>query len=448
MVRAVSLADRPRLRLLTLCLLYVAQGIPWGFMATTLPGYLVDRGLDFGFVAATLSFTTLPYSFKWVWGPIIDAFTIPRFGRRRPWIIFAQAMMALTVVTLVVIPDLSAQIQLLAWMILIHTVFNALQDVAVDALAADLLTDRERGSANGLMYASKYAGGFIGGAVMAHLIAATGLRTALLVQTAILVAIMFVPLLVRERDGETPARPAPRVIARALAQAFSLRSTLAAALFVLAASLAIGMTTATAYLLFIGELKWTPKAYSNISGGWGLAIGCAAASVTGFITDHLGRRAVAAGAGIALAIGWFAFAMLEDYWTSRALIYAFGFYQGAFTAVFTVALIAMCMDLSAPKIAGSQFSAYMALSNFSTTLGYQFAAKANELWEFSGVYIVAAGVQLVVLLLLIPIDPKQTRRELRDDGKIQWLGVGALLGLVAFLVVMTAYVTAKHLGYL
>src|SRR5689334_20843309 len=109
-------------------------------MATTLPAYLTSKGLDAGFVAATLSFTTLPYSFKWIWGPIIDRFTFPAWGRRRPWIIFAQAMMALTLVALVAF-DLTVQIKLLAWMILIHTVFNALQDVAVDALAVDLLAD-------------------------------------------------------------------------------------------------------------------------------------------------------------------------------------------------------------------------------------------------------------------------------------------------------------------
>ena len=76
----MSLAERRWLRLFTLCVLYVAQGIPWGFMATTLPAYLAKHGVkDIG---AVMAMTTLPYSFKWIWGPIIDAFTIPRFGRR------------------------------------------------------------------------------------------------------------------------------------------------------------------------------------------------------------------------------------------------------------------------------------------------------------------------------------------------------------------------------
>jgi PAT family beta-lactamase induction signal transducer AmpG len=444
----VSLATRPQLRLLTLCLLYVAQGIPWGFMATTLPAYLTDRGLDLGFVTATLSFTTLPYSFKWIWGPIIDSFTIPSLGRRRPWIIFAQGMMAATVIALVAIPDLTIQIKLLAWMILIHTVFNSLQDVAVDALAVDLLADKERGRANGLMYGSKYLGGAIGGIVMANVVAASGLRAALLAQTVILVAIMFVPLLVRESDTPPPARTPPREIARALAQAFSLRSTLVAAVMMLGANFAIGFVTATGYSLFVGTLDWKPEDYTAITGGWGLLLGGVVAGLTGFLTDRFGRIRIAAIASLALAGGWLFFALMQDHWRNDTLIYFLGFYEAAATAMFSVALIAMCMDLSWTKIGGSQFAAYMALSNFSTTLGYQFAAKANEMWDFQGVFLAAAVYQVMITFVLLPIDPLQTRRELKDDGRIRWLGISALFGLLAFLVVMTVYVTMKRLGYI
>jgi PAT family beta-lactamase induction signal transducer AmpG len=444
----VSLADRPQLRLFTLCLLYAAQGIPWGFMATTLPAYLTDRGLDLGFVTATLSFTTLPYSFKWVWGPIIDTFTIPKLGRRRPWIVFAQAMMAATVIALVAIPDLTVQIQLLAWMILIHTVFNSLQDVAVDALAVDLLTYEERGRANGFMYASKYLGGAIGGVGMANVIAMSGLKTALVIQTAILVAIMFVPLLVRESDTAPPARTPAREIARSLGQAFSLRSTLVAAVLMLGMNFASGIVYATGYALFVGTLEWKPEDYTTITGGWGLVVGGGAAAITGVLTDRFGRRRVAALASIGLATGWFLFAMLRAEWTNPTLIYALAFFEGACQAVLSVSLIAICMDLSWTRVGGSQFAAYMALSNFSTTLGYQFAARANELWEFHGVYIAAAIAQVAITFMLIPIDPHQTRRELTDDTRIKWVGIGALFALLLFLVGMTAYVTLKRLGYI
>jgi PAT family beta-lactamase induction signal transducer AmpG len=443
----VSLADRRWLRIFTLCVLYVAQGIPWGFMATTLPGYLVEKKLDFAFVTAALSFTTLPYAFKWVWGPIIDTFTWRRFGRRRPWIIFAQAMMGLTIVAMIAL-DVATQVKLLAWMVFLHTVFNALQDVAVDALAVDILPDNERGRANGLMYGAKYGGGALGGVGMAKLIAWHGLDFALLVQACVLFAIMLVPLFVRERDGEPPPREPARSMAHALQQAFSLRSTLVAALLMLGINFGVGLVGASGFALFIGELKWTYDDYSEIIGGWGLLVGCVCAAAAGLLADRVGRRRLAAIAACGLAANWIVFAVMTSWWSSSVYIYASAMVETAFTSTLSVAVITLCMDLSWPRVAGSQFTAYMALSNFSTTLGYQFASKATEWWTFSGIWLVAAGIQLGVILLLLPIDPGQTRRELPFPAGVPLprFGVVAMLTLLVFLIGMTGYVTVQKLG--
>jgi PAT family beta-lactamase induction signal transducer AmpG len=453
----VGLAESRWLRIVTLCVLYVAQGIPWGFMATTLPGYLVSQKLDFGFVATTLSFTTLPYSFKWVWGPIVDTFSFSRFGRRRPWIIFAQGMMALTVFAMVSL-DVATEVKLLAWMVFIHTVFNALQDVAVDALAVDVLPDNERGSANGLMYASKYAGGALGGVGMAKLIAHFGLDSALTVQSIVLVGIMLVPLLVRERAAPASSEP-PRAIVKAgrgkeiasgLVQVFSLRSPLVMVVLLLVIQLAGGMLQATGYKLFIEHLHWKYDDYAELSGGWGLLVGCIFAASTGLITDRLGRRSVAAFACVALACSWTLFAAARDWgwWESHTYVYVSGMIETALQAVLSVSLIALSMDLSWSKIAGSQFTAYMALLNFSTTLGFQFAAKANVWWSFSMIYIVAAVVQVAGAGLLLLIDPTEARRKLPlpEDRPVNRTGPFALLVLLVFLIVMTGYVTLQKVG--
>ena len=443
----MSLAERRWLRIFTLCALYVAQGIPWGFMTTTLPAYLTKRGLDFGFVTTTLAFTTLPYSFKWIWGPIVDTVQIEKLGRRRPWIVFAQAMMAVTVLTIVAL-DVTQQVKLLAWMILIHTVFNSLQDVATDALAVDILPDEDRGRANGLMYASKYGGGLIGGGVMAGLIVRTNLDTALLVQTSILVAIMLLPLFVREGSGPAPRRERAAVVGRALVQAFSLRSTLVAAVLMLVGTFSIGLVAAIGFPLFIETLHWEPDKLTAITGFWALLVGGVCAASAGYLSDRFGRRRVAVIAAFALAAGWIAFSLLHDSWTNKTLIYVFAFYEAACQGVFVTVLIALAMDLSWPRIAGSQFTTYMALSNYSTTLGYLFAKRAHEWWQFPTIYLVAAAVQLAITPLFLPIDPTETRRSLPlPEGKrANITGVVCLGVLVVLLIGMTVYDVSKKLG--
>ncbi|HEY4058884.1 MAG TPA: MFS transporter, partial [Kofleriaceae bacterium] len=254
----MSLAERKWLRLGVLIVMYVAQGIPWGFTAVTLPAYFAAHGVDKGAIGVALAGTTLPYSFKWVVGPIIDSFTIKRFGRRKPWIVFAQTMMALTIGAMLTVSDLGADLHLLATLVMIHTCFNALQDVAVDALAVDLLDENERGRANGLMYGAKYGGGAIGGAGLSWVIHVSSLRTALLIQVALLLAIAVVPLVIRERDVELlendSGEPKTVEVLRALAKVMSTRSAFVLALAMLTLTLGYGTLTANSYTLFTQEL--------------------------------------------------------------------------------------------------------------------------------------------------------------------------------------------------
>lgn len=443
----MSLADDRRLRIFTLCVLYVAQGIPWGFMATTLPGYLVSQKLDFTFVSATLAFTTLPYAFKWVWGPAIDALSIPRFGRRRPWIIFAQLMMAVTVAAMLAF-DVTTQVKMLAWMVFIHTVFNAMQDVAVDALAVDILPEHERGIANGLMYGSKYLGGALGGVGMAKLIAWYSLDTALTVQVCVLLAIMFVPLAVREREGKAPPRQRAREIADGLQQAFSLRSPQVLVLVMLTANFAIGLVSANGYDLFIRILGWTADEYSEITGGWALLAGGLCAAAAGRISDRIGRRRLVVICAVGLSANWIVFAANKSLWTNDGYIYVSALLENAFTAGLSVGLITLCMDVSWPRVAGSQFTAYMALSNFSTTLGYQFASYAKSSWTVPEIWVFAGAWQLLLIPLLWPVDQTQTRRALPypDGARVPRTGLYALLVLVVVLVIGTGYITYQKVG--
>jgi PAT family beta-lactamase induction signal transducer AmpG len=440
----VSLAKRRRLRLLMLCAMYVAQGIPWGFTALTIPAYLASRGLDNAAVGAALAMTTLPYAFKWIWGPIIDAFTIPRFGRRRPWILFAQGMMALTILALALIPDLTADLTTLAWVVLIHTVFNALQDVAVDALAVDLLDEDERGRANGLMYASKYAGGMLGAGGLSRVIGWTSLTTALLLQVGVLLAIMMIPLFVRETDRPLEERPRLRTVLRNLVEVFAVRSALITALLMLTVNFALGILNANGFVLFTQQLGWSQEKYTDMTGFLGLAAGFGGSVVGGILADYVGRKKLAAFASVAMAGGWLAFGLLTSMWSNDAFVYPLAILETLSSSILTVTLFALCMDVSWARIGASQFAAYMALANFSTTVGFRFASTLTAHATYAQCYVVAAIIQVVVTAWIFAIDTKQTARELpRPDGApLPARGLLAISGIGLILIVLTVYVVS------
>ena len=132
---------------------------------------------------------------------MVDGIQAPNYGRRRPWILFAQTGMVVTLGSLFA-SDLAQSIQLVTLMLFIHNLFSSLQDVGVDALAVDVLQPDEVAKANGFMFAAKRAGYILGGAILGIMATKFGIKSAIVIQLPLLVLIMALPLFLRERPGQ------------------------------------------------------------------------------------------------------------------------------------------------------------------------------------------------------------------------------------------------------
>jgi PAT family beta-lactamase induction signal transducer AmpG len=303
---------------------------------------------------------------------------------------------------------------LLTWLILAHTIFNALQNVAVDALAIDLLPPEERGSANGLMYGAKYAGGAVGGAGMGAVIHWWGFHTAVVVQVVILLAIALVPLLVKERSGAHPAHASPCEVVQTLRQVFRLRAPTLCAVLMVLANIAGGVLTVVAPVLFMQHLGWKQDEYTEITGGPGLMIGLLGSVLAGFLADKLGHRRLVALATCAMGAGWLVFALGQPYWNDRTFVYALFVIEPLTQSIMIVSLWTLCMDASAKRTAATQFAVYTSLTNLSTIFGARVSVHLSAVLDYRGIYLACAAFQIALILLLPLIDPAQVRRELPD----------------------------------
>jgi len=188
-------------RVVTLCLMYFAQGLPWGFASVTFAAYLIDNGTPVEDIAILFATVALPWTFKWIWGPVVDAIFIERYGPRRQWVLFAQAGMALTLGSLILVDDLNEQVDLVTRVLFIHNIFASLQDVATDALAVEILQPDEVAKVNGFMFAAKRLGIIIGGAGLGVLIGIIGISGVIIAQLSLLLLIMWIPLTLVEKPG-------------------------------------------------------------------------------------------------------------------------------------------------------------------------------------------------------------------------------------------------------
>ena len=432
----------------TLCGLYVAQGIPWGFVTVTFAAWLAQpkHNLSVEQIGPILAVATLPWSFKFLWGPLMDRFTIPSMGRRRPWIIFAQSMAILVLGSMLLFDDLPSMVwtsapdsgpvvkaifQLvpgpLAAMILLANIFVSMQDVAVDALAVDLLKEHERGVANGLMYGCSYLGTAIGGAGLGLVVSRYGIQAGLIGQAALLSAIMLLPLLIRERpltaqgeDGGHEGRPDPvlpgssaRSVFGDLWRAFRLRSTLLGAVLALGANIGIGVLTAV-FVDYLLKNGWTQQEYTSIMGGYALMLGLCGSVLGGFAADRIGAKPIIVVVTMLLGVLWIGCGAWPPVLQSKVLMKALLISQEFLLSVVSVSLFSLFMTVSWPRVAATQFTTYMALMNLSKTCGSYAAGELSLHCSVQQMLIVAGLLQIVMMLPVLFIDPGQTRRELGD----------------------------------
>lgn len=130
-------------RLLVVTLLGFASGLPLALTGQAMQAWLSVEGLDVATIGF-LSLVGLPYTFKFLWAPLMDRFELPWLGRRRGWLVATQLLLALALLTLAGTSPKEAT-QAFALLAVVVAFVSASQDVVIDAYRTDLLAAPERG---------------------------------------------------------------------------------------------------------------------------------------------------------------------------------------------------------------------------------------------------------------------------------------------------------------
>ncbi len=136
------------LQLICVLLLGISCGIPLALSASTLSAMLKDNGVNLATIGL-FSMVAMPYSLKFLWGPIVDNFQMPFFskmlGRRKGWLVVTQLLLALSIMS-VSLWSGENHILILAMLILLIAFFSATQDLIVDALRIEIFPSNEQGN--------------------------------------------------------------------------------------------------------------------------------------------------------------------------------------------------------------------------------------------------------------------------------------------------------------
>ena len=141
-------ADR---RVVVIALLGFASGLPFLLTASTLAVWLKLEGVSLAAIGL-FSLVRSPYTFKFLWAPLVDRMPLPwltrRFGRRRAWALLAQGLLILSIVMLAGTDPAEAPALTAFWALMV-AFSSATQDIVIDAYRIETLAPDEQGLGNG-----------------------------------------------------------------------------------------------------------------------------------------------------------------------------------------------------------------------------------------------------------------------------------------------------------
>lgn len=158
-----SLAEALRSwRTASVTLLSFSSGLPLGLVWIAIPDWLRSVGVDIR-VVGLITLAQAPWTFKFLWSPLMDRYSPRWLGRRRGWAAIAQVALMILIFALAGVGDKPEAPWIVGSLALAIAFASATQDIAIDAYTVEVLRPEEQGVAVGARIAIYRAAMYIAG---------------------------------------------------------------------------------------------------------------------------------------------------------------------------------------------------------------------------------------------------------------------------------------------
>ncbi len=386
------LVESPRLRLLTVFLFYICQGVPLGLFYLAIPAYMAGAGASPTMIASVVGAAALPWTLKLVNGFIMDRYTFLPMGRRRAWLLGAQSLIILGMLTGAVLAPSGKDAYLLSALAFVITMATTFQDVAIDSLVIDIMPEDEQAKAGGIMFGGQAMGTAGSAAINGLLIESFGISAAYIFSALVLGLGLAYGIAVRERPGEkrlpwSKGIAHPRnldiqidawlPLLKTSFKAMLLPASLIVVPFLLIRALPGGATEVFYPYLTTNVTGWGTSDYTNVSASSSLGAAIYSLTIGGFMVAKLGSLRT-----LKIVLPLFALLLLtvanaEPLWSDTRFIIAVIWIQDFLQITVAVAMIPFAMRVCSPAVAATQFTIYMAIANFGRPIGAWLAGSTT-----------------------------------------------------------------------
>ncbi|MDY7032634.1 MAG: MFS transporter [Thermodesulfobacteriota bacterium] len=387
-------------KLFILTVLYFSQGLPFGFFVHYLPIFLRRQGVSLEEIG-WLGILALPWSLKFLWSPLIDKYYIPRFGRRRTWIVPMQFLMGLSV--MLCIPfDFRNHLHLFVLFIFMLNLFSATQDIAVDGFAVDILTPEERGLGNSAQVAGYKLGMILGGGILIAYSVTLGSRFIFLLMGLCVWMALLLPLFMKEprvRSVESFENTSEVHILQDLREFLHLKGALVLLIFITFYKFGESFGGCM-FKVFLVDQGFSNRDIGFIVGTYGLVCSFAGSAVGGILVNQVGRLRSLIYFSILQAAMLISLGIMSAGEFSYNMAVILNSLEHLFGGMVTTAFFAFMMDVVDPRIGGTHYTllascVVVGMGSASVSAGY-FASY----FGYTLLFMTGGFLALLPLLLL------------------------------------------------
>ena len=346
-----------------------SSGLPLYLLINLVPAWLRSEGVDLKAIGL-FALIGLPYTWKFLWSPLLDRFAIPWLGRRRGWM-FAMHVALMVSIPLLGVLHPQSDIWTIAYLAAAVAFFSASLDIALDAYRRELLPDAELGLGNSIYVNAYRISSLVPGSLALILADLMPWSSVFLITALFMLPGVVMTLLVREPT----AAAAPRTLREAVVEPFrefidraGWSEALLVVAFIFFYKLGDSMATAlaTPFYLDLGFTKTEIGVVAKNAGLW--------ASIAGGMLGGLWMVKIGINKGLWL-FGWVQLVSILGFaglaWLGKPDVLALGAviaFEALGIGLGTVAYVAFIARATNPRFTATQFALFTSLSAVPRTV--------------------------------------------------------------------------------
>jgi PAT family beta-lactamase induction signal transducer AmpG len=400
-----------------------SSGLPLWLSITLLQAWLHREGVSLRDIGL-FNLTGLPYTWKFLWAPLVDRFRLPFLGRRQGWALAMQVLLAGSIAGFGLLDPVHSSFNV-ALLAIVVAFFSATQDIAVNAYQRELLSDRELGLGTAMHVNAYRLASLVPGSLALILADHLPWSLVFVIVAGFMVVGIIASLLAPDTDGEAPP---PSTLHEAVVgpfREFFSRQDRLVAISVLAFMLLYKVGDAMAAALvtpFYLDLGFSLTQVGVVAKGAGTPATILGLFVGGFAIARIGinRALWVFGVGQILStLGYAVLAKLGPNVAGLAAVVGFEYLaSGLGTAAFG-AFMARATDV---RFTATQFALFSSLIALPRSVASASTGYLVEAMGYASFFVLCAALGLPGMLLLLRVAPWPRRRHAVAESEPAPLG--------------------------